>query len=101
MDVALKLYKIISPDSLVSPSQSYVQPGTGAFFRRRAGDMNDKIPVISGQQLIDAGLNVFGLQLFLESVASKKDADTFEPLSFIYRKIKITIEPVDAGGSHG
>ena len=48
---------------------------------------------LTGQQLLDAGLNVFGLQLFLESIASKKDATTFDPISFIYRGIKITIEP--------
>lgn len=51
------------------------------------------IPVLTSQQLLDAGLNVFGLQLFLKSIANKKDATTFDPLSFIYRGVKVTIEP--------
>ncbi len=56
--------------------------------------MNKKIiPEVSGQMLIDAGLNVFGLQLFLESVINKKDVKTFNPLIFIYKGVKITLEP--------
>ena len=56
---------------------------------------NNTIPEVSGQMLIDAGLNVFGLQLFLESVINKKDAETFNPLIFIYKGVKITLEPVE------
>jgi len=52
------------------------------------------IPEVSGQMLIDSGLNVFGLQLFLESIVDKNDAKTFNPLSFIYKGVKITLEPV-------
>jgi len=46
------------------------------------------------QQLVDAGLNAFGLQLFIESIADKKDSDAFRPFSFLFRGIKITMEPV-------
>jgi hypothetical protein len=53
----------------------------------------DKIPEVSMQQLIDAGLNAFGLQLFIESIANKTDAKDFQPLSFKFRGIKITMEP--------
>jgi len=45
------------------------------------------------QQLIDAGMNAFGLQLFVESIANKKDAESFGPLSFVYRGIRVTLEP--------
>ncbi len=54
-------------------------------------------PVVNEQMLIDAGLNVFGLQLFLESVLLKKDVETFDPLSFIYKGVKITLEHVEVG----
>jgi hypothetical protein len=50
-------------------------------------------PEVSMQQLIDAGLNAFALQLFAESVAGKDGAKTFTPFSFIFRNIKITLEP--------
>lgn len=58
--------------------------------------MNDeqKIPQVTMQELLDAGLNGFGLQLFAESVAGKADAHTFKPFSFVFRNIKITMEPV-------
>lgn len=52
-----------------------------------------KIPEVSMQQIIDAGLNAFALQLFAESVAGKNNAKTFTPFSFIYRGVKITLEP--------
>lgn len=52
-----------------------------------------RIPVVSMQNLIDIGFNAFGLQLFAESVAGQTDAKTFEPFSFIFRNIKITLEP--------
>lgn len=51
------------------------------------------VPVVTMQQIIDAGLNAFGLQLFAESVAGKDDAKTFTPFSFVFRGVKITLEP--------
>lgn len=54
---------------------------------------NEVVPEVTGQMLIDAGLNVFGLRLFIESVADKKDVKTFSPLIFIYEGVKITLEP--------
>lgn len=51
------------------------------------------IPTITMQQLIDAGFNAFGLQLFAESVAGKTDAKTFTPFAFKFRNIKVTLEP--------
>lgn len=45
------------------------------------------------QQLIDAGLNAFGLQLFIESIANKRDAKYFKAISFQFRGIKVTFEP--------
>lgn len=50
-------------------------------------------PEVSMQQLIGAGLNAFGLQLFVESVAGKADAKTFKSFSFIYKGVKVTMEP--------
>jgi len=44
-----------------------------------------KIPEVTMQQIVGVGLNAFGLQLFVESVADKNDAKTFDPFSFIYR----------------
>ena len=51
------------------------------------------VPEVTMQQIIDAGLNAFGLQLFAESVAGKNNAKTFDPFSFKFRGIKITLEP--------
>ncbi len=45
------------------------------------------------QMLIDAGFNGFGLQLFAESVAVRAGVDTFNPFTFKFRNIKITLEP--------
>ena len=55
--------------------------------------MNEPIHDATMQDLIDAGLNAFGLQLFVESIANMKDAATFRPLAFRYKGIKITLEP--------
>jgi hypothetical protein len=44
------------------------------------------------QQLIDVGFNAFGLQLFIESIANVQKGQPFEPLSFRFRGIKITLE---------
>jgi hypothetical protein len=52
-----------------------------------------ELPELGMQQIIDVGLNAFALQLFAESVAGKSDAKTFTPFSFVYRGIKITLEP--------
>jgi len=51
------------------------------------------IPEVTMQHLINAGLNAFGLQLFVESIASHKDAGGFKPITFKFRGIKITMEP--------
>lgn len=56
--------------------------------------MAEPVPTATMQQLIDAGFNAFGLQLFAESVAGHNDAKTFTPFAFIFRNIKITLEPV-------
>jgi hypothetical protein len=53
-----------------------------------------KIPEVLMQQVMDVGLNAFGLQLFVESVAGKNDAKTFDRFSFIYKGVKVTLEPV-------
>jgi hypothetical protein len=55
--------------------------------------VSDEIPVVTMQMLTDAGLNAFGLQLFVESVAGKKDATEFRPLKFSYKGILVTLEP--------
>jgi len=52
-----------------------------------------KIPVLTGQQILDVGLNVFGLQLFIESIADKEGVETFSPISFVYKGVKVTFEP--------
>jgi hypothetical protein len=49
---------------------------------------------VTMQMLADAGLNPFALQLFADSVAGKKDAKTFERFAFIYRGIRISMEPI-------
>lgn len=54
---------------------------------------DEQIPEVGMQQLLNAGLNAFGLQLFIESIANKKDAKDFKPLSFKFRGIKVTLEP--------
>lgn len=56
-------------------------------------DQEKNIPEVTRQQIAAAGLNVFGLDLFIESVAGKTDAKTFDPFSFKHRGIKITLEP--------
>jgi hypothetical protein len=33
------------------------------------------------------------LQLFIESIANMKDAKTFSPLSFVFRGVRVTMEP--------
>lgn len=51
------------------------------------------IPVVTMQMLIDAGFNAFGLQLFVESIADKKDAVGFKPFTFSYKGILVTLAP--------
>jgi hypothetical protein len=52
-------------------------------------------PVVTLQMLIDAGLNGFGLQLFVESVAdlAAKSGGKFEPFTFSYKGILFTWAP--------
>src|SRR5882672_11715379 len=59
----------------------------------RAASPASPVPDVTMQQVIDAGLNAFALQLFAESVAGKKDSHTFEPFSFRFRGIRITLAP--------
>jgi hypothetical protein len=51
------------------------------------------IPDVTMQQLINAGLNAFGLQLFAESVAGAAGSHTFRPFTFRFRNIRITLAP--------
>jgi hypothetical protein len=51
------------------------------------------IPDVSMQNLIDVGLNAFGLQMFVESIANKKDAAGFSPITFRFRGIRVTMQP--------
>jgi hypothetical protein len=48
---------------------------------------------VSLQDLIDAGINAFALQLFVESLLAKKDSKTFEPFTFSFRGILFTLAP--------
>jgi hypothetical protein len=52
-------------------------------------------PVMSLQMLIDAGLNGFGLQLFVESIAAlaEKSGGKFEPFTFSFRGILFSWAP--------
>lgn len=56
-------------------------------------DAKEVIPVVTRKQIHDAGLNIWGLDLFIESVAGKKDAKTFDAFTFIHRGIRITLAP--------
>lgn len=51
------------------------------------------VPVVGMQELIDVGFNAFGLQLFVESVAAKRGADSFKPFTFSYKGILVTLAP--------
>ncbi|WP_019530628.1 hypothetical protein [Dasania marina] len=46
---------------------------------------------ISGQKILDAGLNVFGLQLVLESFTEIAGKDT-TPLEFTYLGVKVKLQ---------
>ena len=46
---------------------------------------------ISTQVILDAGLNVFGLQLFLESFTDAAGGKT-EPLEFTYLGVKVRLQ---------
>jgi hypothetical protein len=52
-------------------------------------------PVVTLQMLIKAGLNGFGLQLFVESVAAlaEKSGGKFESFTFSYKGILFTAAP--------
>ncbi len=59
-----------------------------------AADEEKPAPEVTRKQIADVGLNIWGLDLFVESVAGKNDAKTFQTFSFIHRGIKITLEAV-------
>jgi len=46
---------------------------------------------IQGQALLDAGLNVFGLQLFLESFTKLAGEDT-KPIEFTYCGVDVRLQ---------
>jgi hypothetical protein len=69
--------------------------GKNLSLPQQSKDQPNPIPTVTMQQILDGGFNAFGLQLFAESVAGKKDAKTFKPFAFNFRNIKITLEPVD------
>ena len=48
---------------------------------------------VTTQMLIDAGVNAFALQLLSESLAGKKDIQTFAAIRFQYRGVIYTFEP--------
>lgn len=50
---------------------------------------------IPGQLILDTGLNVFALQLFLESFTEVRGKDT-EPLEFTYLGVKVRLQ-IDEG----
>jgi hypothetical protein len=56
--------------------------------------MADKIPDVTMQMLLDAGLNAFAFELLSESLAGKKDIKTFKLLRFQFRGVIYTFEPV-------
>jgi len=54
-----------------------------------------KVPKVTMQMLLDAGLNAFGLQLFCESFAhlvDPKNPDAGMPFAFSFRGLRFTIE---------
>ncbi len=46
---------------------------------------------VPGQTILDAGINVFGLQLFLESFTQVAGADT-TPLEFTYLGVDVRVQ---------
>lgn len=56
---------------------------------------NERLPVLlpTMQQLLDAGINGFALELLSESLAGKKDIKTFKPIRFLFRGVIYTLEP--------
>lgn len=50
-------------------------------------------PTVTMQQLLDAKLNGFALELLSESLAGKKDIKTFKPLSCQFRGVLYTFQP--------
>lgn len=56
---------------------------------------NNKSMGIPGQVILDAGLNVFGLQMVLESFTDIAGKDT-PPLEFTYLGVKVRLQ-VDEG----
>ena len=46
---------------------------------------------IPAQAILDSGMNVFGLELFIESYTDRPD-DKIIPLDFVFRGIRIRLE---------
>ena len=46
---------------------------------------------LNGQKILDAGINVFGLQLFLESFTMLAGSST-EPLEFTYLGVDVRVQ---------
>jgi hypothetical protein len=55
--------------------------------------MSEQAQEVTMQQLIDGGINAFALQLLVESILAKKDAETFTPFTFSFRGILFTLAP--------
>jgi hypothetical protein len=51
-----------------------------------------KVPHVTMQMLIDAGFNAFALQLFVESFANRGGKEPFDPFSFSFRGLRLTVE---------
>ena len=69
------------------------KPDIFAKTYKPADESVTEIGEVTMQQIIDVGLNAFGLQLFVESVAGKSDAKTFNPFSFKYKGVRVTLQP--------
>lgn len=55
--------------------------------------MTEQAQEVTMQQLIDSGINAFALQLLVESLLNKEDAQTFAPFTFSFRGILFTLAP--------
>jgi len=56
---------------------------------------DEKVPKVEMQQLINAGFNAFGLQLFAESFADRihpEDKWAGLPFSFSFRGLRFTVD---------
>lgn len=82
-------------DWIITGVGGEIYPCKPALFAKyyRPAEKADIVPEITMQQMIDVGLNAFGLQLFVESIAGKNDAKSFDPFSFKYKGVKVTLQP--------